>query len=391
MKIIKMLSSFLEEDRLSQTQSNELLKKIADIPQHTKILEALISKRKQQVLKVRTDLNLKDLNTLLGTKEYVSLTKQKPATGELAEELDYFLEQVALKHFESLPLLWALVERYKLHSKRLGTAPKTPTLSYNDSDYYSDLIAEISKAPLIVSVPFDDGLYRINDAVLLSNIELFIIKQKWYELLFLMEHSSSGQHFVMFHSSTESKYPCLCSSAMVTDWQHKHRWLSFSPFFQHEAWLLLASKGTIKEINRTGAFNQLNENLSTLEQFDSDCMAKANYSSKLCEILRLTVSGNQIQQLYLLYLAQKEMAKQLAEAGYGCAYTIINNPWLLNFYARLERDAYVHCGCFDLGECPTYRGMWLVQEFNRQYTNIDFKRYKSMARQKIMILEESDA
>ncbi|NRF14015.1 acyl-homoserine-lactone synthase [Vibrio coralliilyticus] len=393
MNIIEMLSSCLQEDMLSRAQSKELLHKIADTPQHAEILGALISKRKFQVLQVRSDLKLKDLNTLLGTDEYAFFTRKKPVTGDLTEELKFFLEQVALKHFESLPLLWAQVERHKLRSKQLSALTDTPKLSYSDIEYYSDLIEEISEDPQIVSVPFDDGLYRLSDAILLSNIELFVIKQKWYELLFLMEHSSSGQHFVMFHKSGENKYPCLCSSAMITDWQHKHRWLSFSPFFQHERWSLLISKESVDSLNKTGVFNGLSNNLPTLEQFDSDCMAKANSSYKRCEILRLTVCGNQIQQLYLLYLAQKQMAKQLAQSDYGCAYTIINNPWLLNFYAQLEGNAYVHCGSFGInqGECPTYRGMWLVKEFNRQYSYINFKRYKSMARQKIMTLEKSDA
>ncbi|MEI8637211.1 hypothetical protein [Vibrio coralliilyticus] len=90
MNIIEMLSSFLQEDMLSRAQSKELLHKIADTPQHAEILGALISKRKFQVLQVRSDLKLKDLNTLLGTDEYAFFTRKKPVTGDLTEELKFF-------------------------------------------------------------------------------------------------------------------------------------------------------------------------------------------------------------------------------------------------------------------------------------------------------------
>ncbi|WP_425536072.1 acyl-homoserine-lactone synthase, partial [Escherichia coli] len=46
----------------------------------------------------------------------------------------------------------------------------------------------------------------------------------------------------------------------------------------------------------------------------------------MCEILRLTVSGNTQQKLYFLYLAQKELMSVLHQVGYKIGFTIIEQP-----------------------------------------------------------------
>ncbi|MBF4444022.1 acyl-homoserine-lactone synthase, partial [Vibrio anguillarum] len=68
----------------------------------------------------------------------------------------------------------------------------------------------------------------------------------------------------------------------------------------------------------------------------------------VCEVLRLTVSGNAQQKLYFLYLAQKKLIQILNQMGYKIGFTIIEQPFILNFYQTIEPKSYFRSGYNDL-------------------------------------------
>ena len=105
--------------------------------------------------------------------------------------------------------------------------------------------------------------------------------------------------------------------------------------------------------------------------------------SAICEVLRLTVSGNTQQRLYFLYLAQKELMSVLHQVGYKIGFTIIEQPFMLQFYQAIDPKAYFHSGYCELNDDGTtiYRGLWNFEVMVKVFNNTDFRRYKHAVRE----------
>ncbi|NVD06431.1 N-(3-hydroxybutanoyl)-L- homoserine lactone synthase LuxM [Vibrio sp. JPW-9-11-11] len=397
MTLLTTLSTCLQLEVLDDTAQAELYEQLTHsscFVSYQNRFTSLINKRKQMMLDRYPQFTHSSLSTILHSPEYLQMVGDgATATTAATRELNLALEKVALKHFQSLGKMWAWVEVTQIQRHKTYTTQLAPGLSYIDSHYRGALIEDVAHSDLLVTSPHSEGLYSMSDAICLANLKLFVIEQSWYELLPLLHHSSQGCHFVLLHQPHPDTPPSLASSAMITDWTQRQRWLSFSPFFQHKQWQPLLNDRSLHLLNQTGAFVNLVPNNGCLANFDHQCREKVDSNAKLCEILRLTTAGSARQRLYLLYLAQKEMAQALHRAGYQCAYTIIENPWLLNFYAQLSDSAYINTGryCIDHLGYPTYRGIWLVESFHQQYASIDFKQYQKMVRTTQRSLEVNDA
>ncbi len=397
MTLLSILTSCLGEDVLSETSQQKLFHGIIHNTSGThyrSLFDALINKRCQMTYGINPRLIQANLRTIYKSKEYAQLVSQGgTATSCASKKVNQALEKVAIKHFGSLSRLWAHIELEVIGNRQVGVSPLTPGITFYDEEYSGQLVDCVETSPLIVSSPHREGLYSLSDALCIANIDLFVLEQSWYELLPLIDLSAIGCHFILLHTPNAHSHPCLASSAMITSGTKQEEWLSHTPFFQHSNWRCLFNEQSIRALNRTDAFSQLTARAHTLEQFDTECLAKIESKFAICEILRLTVAGQKRQRLYLLYLAQKKMAQCLKNAGFQCAYTIIENPWLLNFYSKLRGHAYVNLASYIIeGEAnPTYRGMWLVEAFNFQYSSIDFLQYKYMARSKMRSKEVNDA
>ncbi|KJY83266.1 hypothetical protein TW81_09660 [Vibrio galatheae] len=397
MTLFSKLTACLAQDVLTDAERNKLFLSLTDpnsVYHYRDLFHSLVNKRRQMAIGLRPELAQSNLRTIYNTPEYKSLVQRGgTATSCAPKRLNEVLEQVALKHFDSISRMWAYIELDTIIQRRSSAANFTPGMTFIDDEYQGLLVEDIKCSSLQVYSPHKEGLFSLRDAVCLANIDLFVLEQGWYELLPLLDLSAQGCHFILLHNPNEAKYPCLASSAMITCGSRYKQWLSHSEFFQHNNWHCLFNELTVKKLTNTGAFTSLSAQAKTLQSFDNQCISSINDETSLCEILRLTTAGQKMQRLYLLYLAQKAMANCLKQAGYRCAYTIIDNPWLLNFYAQLGSDAYIDTGCYAIepGSNPTYRGMWLIEEFNFQYSSIDFRQYKQMVRNKVCNNEVNDA
>ncbi|MBF4302835.1 acyl-homoserine-lactone synthase, partial [Vibrio anguillarum] len=85
-----------------------------------------------------------------------------------------------------------------------------------------------------------------------------------------------------------------------------------------------------------------------LPEFDQQFQRQLTDKQAVCEVLRLTVSGNAQQKLYFLYLAQKKFMQVMHQVGYKIGFTIIEQPFMLSFYQAINPKAYFHCGYCDL-------------------------------------------
>ncbi|WP_070965229.1 acyl-homoserine-lactone synthase [Vibrio sonorensis] len=292
------------------------------------------------------------------------------------------IELIGYKHFGSILDLWARYECYRITGKACLERTKMG-LCRDDNAYSGLIIDDISSQTSPVFSPFHDKPMSLAQAVVLSNLALFVIEQKWYEMLLSIDLSSKGQHFVLFFNQ-EGRHPLLVSSALVQDSHKLEHWLSLTPFFQHSGWQLIANQKACQLIADTGVIPSLPlHGASDLKQFDELCWPNLIEPEKVVEILRLTTAGRPTERMYILYLVQKRIAETFSSQGYKMILTIIDQPWLLLFYQGLSEGAYIHIAKMKINNSNnhTYRGAWLVEEFARQSLKHDFQSYKSIVAQ----------
>nr|MBF4279964.1 acyl-homoserine-lactone synthase [Vibrio anguillarum] len=104
----------------------------------------------------------------------------------------------------------------------------------------------------------------------------------------------------------------------------------------------------------------------------------------VCEVLRLTVSGNAQQKLYFLYLAQKKLIQILNQMGYKIGFTIIEQPFILNFYQTIEPKSYFRSGYNDLNNNgkQSYRGFWIIERMDKVFSDTNFRDYRHAVSQR---------
>jgi len=224
----------------------------------------------------------------------------------------------------------------------------------------------------------------ISDAIALSNLEVFIKGEKWFEMLPLLHLSQTGKHFILLKHPTDEAFPTLVSSALIQDWSKNETWLSYAPPFSNEQWQYCLPDHGYDDLAGLQIFtpSTLSKCHSLLE-FDNKFQLQLSDKSAICEVLRLTVSGNTQQRLYFLYLAQKELMSVLHQVGYKIGFTIIEQPFMLQFYQATDPKAYFHSGYCELNDDGTtiYRGLWNFEVMAKVFNNTDFRRYKRAVRE----------
>ncbi|MCV5888358.1 acyl-homoserine-lactone synthase, partial [Escherichia coli] len=81
------------------------------------------------------------------------------------------------------------------------------------------LIDDISESSMRVQLPSYPVAMTLSDAVALSNLELFVQGEKWYEILPLLSLSQKGKHFILLQTQTT---PVLVASALIQDWNQRN-------------------------------------------------------------------------------------------------------------------------------------------------------------------------
>ncbi|MGD8111062.1 acyl-homoserine-lactone synthase [Vibrio sp. TRT 17S01] len=380
MKITNFLSNyFLNYQQLTNEQINDIFNFIVELERTESIhslLSIIVESRKKTLLRNNPNFINDNLNKIFASKEYQSLIIEDSYLSPQSEHL--LIEKFALKFFDSILKMWASYELHKVKSRCLGHCDERCSISLNEDEYTGQLVENISTTDLQVKTPYEPGVYSLKDAILVSNIHLFVLEQKWFELLDTLSLSAEGRHFVLLRLT--DSYPILASSALVQDWSERHSWLSFSPFFQHDGWEMLARENHFESISQLQVFKYMPPKHTSLRSFDKECSSLICNGDKACEILRLSTSGSTKQRLFILYLAQKEMAKSLSLNGFEIAYTIIDNSWLLRFYRALAPGNYVDLARYSINENKlfTYRGMWLIENLAKSFEQHNFKSYSKL-------------
>jgi acyl homoserine lactone synthase len=350
--------------------------------ERTELFKAVTDYRKSQLVFLFPEHKDKSFSVLFELMDYRDFIQHYPNT--LSEEIA-LLEQIVSECYPHWLDFWCECEIAAIKTQfPIDTdVPRRIKLPLKDSAYDGFLINQIEDSELVVTTPSHPQKMPIKDAVTLSNLELFIKGKKWYEMLPLLSLSQTGKHFVLLKQPDNETAPILVSSMLMLDWSAKQIWLSYAPQFSNKQWQFCLPDHGHDTLVDLQLFNPSLSKCDSLPEFDQQFQLKLTDTQAICEILRFTVNGNTQQKLYFLYLAQKKFMRVMHQAGYKIGFTIIEQPFMLNFYQATDPKAYFHCGYCDLNNngIKTYRGFWNFESMDKVFNNINFRDYIDAVRQ----------
>lgn len=386
MKLLSSLDSLLASDESIEIKQHTLIDLVINTyqpQQRTTLFQTVTDYRRNLLESLFPEHQNKSLSVLFELMDYRDLIQRYPST--LAPEL-VLLEKAASQCYMSWLDFWCESEIAAIKARSpLSDPPNSRIeLPIKDSAYYGALIEHIESDSLMVQTPCHPQAMPISDAIALSNLEIFIKGEKWFEMLPLLHLSQSGKHFILLKHPVDEAFPTLVSSALLQDWSTKETWLSYAPLFSNEHWQYSMPVRSYDELTRLKLFTPPDlSQCNSIVQFDHHFQLQISDTSALCEILRLTVGGNTTQKLFFLYLAQKEMINLLYQANYKIGFTIIDQPLILDFYKAIGPKAYFHLGVCDLNGngTKTYRGLWNIKLMLRAFEQVNFRDYRRMLRE----------
>lgn len=122
----------------------------------------------------------------------------------------------------------------------------------------------------------------------------------------------------------------------------------------------------------------------TSNEIENDLFYSILDKTKICEAIRLTISGSKSKANYHLYLAQKGLAMALKESGRDVVFTIIEKPAMVLFYKAMNlltptQSPYVFTSEQDVNKTGiiTYKGIWLLKNASTAFNQYNFKAYNA--------------
>ena len=177
----------------------------------------------------------KSLSVLFELMDYRDLIQRYPSS--LSTEMA-LLEEAAGQCYMHWLDFWCECEiaAIKAKSPLDSRSPSGIDLPIKDSAYYSAIIDQIEDDQLVVQTPSHPQGMPISDAIALSNLEVFIKGEKWFEMLPLLHLSQTGKHFILLKHPDDEAFPTLVSSALVQGWSKNETWLSYAPPSSNDHW-----------------------------------------------------------------------------------------------------------------------------------------------------------
>ncbi|KUI99761.1 acyl-homoserine-lactone synthase [Vibrio sp. MEBiC08052] len=348
----------------------------------------LVNRRKQDITRIYPELDHGNLAALFEHPQAIQHILNFPIS--IIPQFWHDVEIIAIKKFGNILACWAAYERF-LILQRSQTVSFTSCSSppIDEYSYQSEIVDRIETDHRLFLTLHSHIALTLADAISLINLDVFVIEQKWYEMLFCLHLSRRGSHFILYHTKN-SPYPLLVSTALIQHWHERETWLTFDPFFQGNGWRSCLSIETKKHLYSTGLFHDSIMQHVELE-YEASFSECIKNTDAVCEVLRLTVSGSKNLRFFLLYLCQKILMKQLVKYGKKLSFTIIEQPIMLNLYKVLDRICYLNRSYCDINQenVLTYKGFWLNEELGDALSKYNYSEYKILITGRRKKIEET--
>lgn len=293
---------------------------------------------------------------------------------------DLIVEKCANLLFDDFADFWCEYEIYNIQIKyKREAAIPSINITYDENQYEGIIIDDISHYEGEFYTMYAAFKMNLSDAVLLSNLYAFVKFKHWYEMLFLLDISASGQHFIMTIPFKNNSSSMIVSTARINGGSNINNWLYFSSFFQSDLWDITVNHTIEQDLNRK--INLLPEakfNYSNVRTFENCLLSSIADRNIICEVIRLTASGNSYNQLFILYLAQKKITHLLHINHMELAFIVTEQAMEVAFYNSLGGNIFQNIGTADILETGelTYKGISFISELEHQFNRLNFAQYK---------------
>lgn len=273
--------------------------------------------------------------------------------------------------------IWKIRKAYDLLTSSDKNLNKT-SLSRNESDYFDSVIYDIESHEQRYYTLHSENALLLPDAIVLINLSTFVCQHKWYEMLYEIDQSTKGTHFILATHIEGEDTALIVSSAKINHHTEVDQWLYFSPFFQSDSWRLLATNHAVKQLSNHRLLNNSDITTESSALFENSLWQKITHCEKCCEVIRLTVSGNSSQMIFFLYLAQKRLMEQLFSLRYKVAFVVIEQPLMIQYYLSLGDTVFSRLSTNHVSnsEFATYKGLWFIKSLNQELAQTNFANYK---------------
>ncbi|WP_325892851.1 acyl-homoserine-lactone synthase [Grimontia sp. NTOU-MAR1] len=259
-----------------------------------------------------------------------------------------YIERIAMAFYGDILMCWAEFKAFQISEQARANLQahheerQVPAEMENVSEMYRyEVVEDIRNDERLFLTSHSPYPMTLSLANVLINLETFVKQQHWYEMLYYLDISASGEHFILYQD-VGGNTPLLLSSALIQRYDQHDNWLTFDPFFQTDNWTLTLSNEKIHTLEKSGVFsNSLKNKINTksVEKFDYSLLRTVTQKQAVCEIIRMAISGPREKLNHVLYLTLKYLTMKLADIGLEVAYTIVEQPSILGFYQSVNNDS----------------------------------------------------
>lgn len=356
---------------------------------HT-IFEKIIKKRLEQL--IRIDEHHQSNGNL--DSQYSSETMSMLINSTTLLGVPNFYHYIELKSqslFGGLLQFWSEYKRYVMlldsnfHLWDYGSNGSSIIQKFElEHGYYAELILNIEKDERRFLTHFSSRELRLSNANTLLNLETFVKQQHWYEMLFELNLSAKGEHFILYQQNDDDSCT-LIASAKIQRWNEKSNWLAFTPFFQSESWTVSLGDHNVNALEASGMFNDrldINLNLSAPRDLDQSFAKSLKHGQDCCELIRMAISGPTSKLNTVLFLTIKHIAIFMENFGIKGVYVVTEQPALLYFFQYVNlysdmSDCYVPMAYQQINPSSpyTYKGLILSDPMVKAIGECNYKQY----------------
>ncbi|MEZ8102538.1 acyl-homoserine-lactone synthase [Vibrio bivalvicida] len=341
----------------------------------------ILNARVTQVCEQDNSLRYKNIATKLQSPYYF-VNVNYPLKDEPKQWHDF--EQRALTLFDNWAQAWCAFNVWKITKKYYNQTcslklESAPTFTQNEENFADSIIKDIEKHTELYYTLHSQYAMELPDAVMLINLATFVWEQQWFEMLYEIEVSSHGTHFILAQLAPDLAFPIIVSSAKINRHQNALDWLYFSPFFQTACWTLINQAEMQDQlVNLDLLCSDVEISDTSSAEFENTLWQNIRAQEKCCEIVRLTVSGNQNQKIFFLYLSQKRLMAQLDKHHFQVAFVVIEQPLMIQYYQSLNNGAYLKMSYCHVSESgfATYKGLWFIKPLSQALAECSYRHYK---------------
>jgi len=341
----------------------------------------ILNERLAQICEQDRSLDYKNIATKLQSPNYFTNVNY-PLKNEPPQWHD--LERKALTLFNDWAQAWCAFNVWKITKKYRNQASSLqlqslPKFSQTEEDFADSVIEDIEKHTELYYTLHSHYAMELPDAIMLINLATFVWEQQWFEMLYEIDVSSQGTHFILAQLAPNLSFPIIVSSAKINHHRNIENWLYFSPFFQTSCWKLLNQvemQERLVNLDLLCSDIEISDTSST--NFENALWQNISAQEKCCEVVRLTVSGSQNQKIFFLYLSQKRLMAQLERHRFEVAFVVIEQPLMIQYYQSLTNGAYLkmsYCHVSDSG-FATYKGLWFIKPLSQALSECSYRKYK---------------